>query len=122
MNRPELDPRIEPPHSYIVIFSSAASLHKAQNWLTVISDFFSIIKPTMIALKIGLSAVDLVYVINREGAFDFRIIEIDDIELVDNRSNDERLNDILETISSRGYELLLEEDKLFLQDLASTNL
>lgn len=122
MNKPELDPRIEPPHSYIVVFPSAASLSKAENWLGVTSDHFSILRPTILALTIGLTEVDLKYVINREGAFDFRIIEIDDIELVDNRSNDERLNDILETISSRGYELLLEEDKLFLQVLASTNL
>lgn len=118
MIEPKLDPRIEPPHSYIVIFSNSASLSKAENWLGVTSDHFSILTPTILALTIGLNEVDLKYVINREGAFNFKIIEIDGFEIVDIRTDEERLNDILEKISSSGYDFLLMEDRVFLQDLS----
>jgi len=119
MIKPELDPRIEPPHSFIVIFPTAASLEKAENWLLATSDHFSILKPTILAITIGLTELDLKYVINREGAFNFRIIEIDGFEIVDSRTEEGRLNEILDRISKSGYDFVPIEDRLFLRELST---
>lgn len=72
----------------------------------------------MLAITVGLTKVDLAYVIHREGAFDFQIIEIDGFETVDTRTDEKRMNDILEIISLRGIEFVTMEDKSFLRGLA----
>ena len=118
MTEPELDPRIERPHSYIISFASVASCWKAAHWLDLIGDHFMMIKPTMLAITVGLNKVDLTYVITREGAFNFQIKEIDGFEIVDTRTEEERLNDILDLISKSGYEIVPIEDRLFLRGLA----
>ena len=119
MNKPELDPRIERPHSYIISFASAASCSKAVHWLSLIGDHFMMIKPNVLAITVGLNEADLTYVINREGAFNFKISEIDGFEIVDTRTDENRLNDILDLISKSGYDFVPIEDRLFLRGLAN---
>ena len=119
MTKPELASSYEPRHSYIISFRTVASCMKAAHWLEIIGDHFMLIKPTMLAITVGLNKVDLTYVINREGAFNFKISEIDGFEIVDTRTDEERMNDILDLISKSGYDFVQIEDRLFLRGLAN---
>ena len=119
MTEPELDPRIERPHSFLLIFPDKKTYVRALNWLLIVSDIIVPIREDVVKIKAGITRTDLIWTIQREGVYDFKIIEIDNFEVIDPRSDEERMNDILDVIHTSGYDFVPIEDRLFLRGLSS---
>jgi len=112
-----MEKHIESAHSFVIIFPDSATYTKALNWLLIVSDALVEIREDVVKIKAGITREDLIRTIKREGVYDFKIIEIDNFEIVDDRTEEERLNEILDHISKSGYEFLSMEDRLFLYNL-----
>lgn len=115
----EQDPRIERPHSFLLIFPDEKTYVKALNWLLIVSDIIVRQREDVVIIKAGITRNDLIMTIQREGVYDFKIIEIDNFEVVDPRSDEERLNEILDRINISGKDFLDMEDRLFLRELSN---
>ena len=112
MTKKERDPRIEPPHCFLIFFPDGVSRLKVHTWLNAVSDVLILVEGHILQIKIELTETRLAEVIRNEGIGKFSIYELDDFEVEDKRTDNEKLNEILDKIVKYGFENITLEDRL----------